>query len=226
MIISYVSDDIQQAREKASSKIKNLLDKHSNALYLNYDEENFVTANLEELAFSNALFKNNYIVLLHNIFAKKESKEKFLKNIELLAESQNLFFVTAQKLTQKDLELLKKHSHKLIQLQNLNLSKQNNETKSKEVFKLVDALAIFDLKNAWLVLQKLKKTHEAEQVYGVLWWFLKNAKNSNKRFQSFAQFIDLDTIILNFIDLPYRTYKYRSSLYQEIEKWILSLRKK
>ena len=172
MIVFVYGSDIDKVNKEATSRLESLRTKRPDAGFFKMDDETFEEVRFEELIFGQGLFDKKFIVHLQRVMENKEARECILTHLEELAESENAFVISENKLTKPTFTKIQKVAYKTY-LHELNtVEKKQNEF---NIFALGDALARKDKKNLWLLyIQALRAGLSPEQIHGTLYTQIKN----------------------------------------------------
>mgnify|MGYP002725446317 CR=1 FL=1 len=247
MLYIYYGTDIEKARGKVRATIEGMLAKNPDALSLRVTLENFEDFDLTELVQAQALFKNEYIVLLDNLLAEEVSQDVVTQFLKEIAESSNIFFLLEEKIDAKTLKKLEKVAKKV---QYFELKAQSSKLKASfNTFSLADAFGEKNKKKLWTLYSKAKFAGVSdEEIHGVLFWMAKsmllavNASaahstssgqaseagmkpfvfNKAKRFASNRGREELVNLVNELVVLPHESRRKSLPLAISLEKFILS----
>lgn len=170
MLYVYFGEDNTTARAKVQATIGSLVAKNPDALYFRITPESLRDYSLEELTESQALFKNEYIVLLDSLLTS-EQQQTVLDHLEQIATSPHAFFVLDGKILAPVRKKLEKHAKKIEEF-------KNTTTKEKEhfnAFLMTDALGARDKKKLWSLFREGKLYGASdEELHGILFWMYKS----------------------------------------------------
>jgi len=171
MIYLLYGDNTPVARKKLREILDLQLKKDPQASYFKLDDENFDEAKLEELAGSQGLFQNKYIVVLDGVLQGEKIKEAVLERIKDLESSPNIFIILESFLKKDVLTKIEKRSEKI---QKFELVKKAEVKKSAAVFELTDALGNRDKKKLWVLYEKqILGGAEPAEMHAILFWQVK-----------------------------------------------------
>jgi DNA polymerase III delta subunit len=172
MIVFVYGSDIDMVNKQAGMRLEGLRSKRPDAGFFRMDDETFDEVQFEELIFSQGLFDKKFIVHLHRVMENKEAREFILKHLKELADSENAFVVSENKLAKPTFTKLEKVSVKTEVFEEKVVEKKTLEF---NIFALGDALARKDKKNLWvLYTQALHAGLAPEQIHGTLFTQIKN----------------------------------------------------
>lgn len=179
MLYVYHGDPLE-ARAKVRVTIESLLKKNPDALSMRITEENFAEFSLLELVTAQALFKNEYIVLLDNLLVEEETKDRVLEFIKEIGKSANIFFLLEEKIDAKALKKLEKYANKIKRVVPRDSLKRSAATgkgvswDTRSTFALADALGEGNKKKLWQLFWAAKYAGISdEEIQGVLFWIAK-----------------------------------------------------
>ena len=126
---------------------------------------------MDELAGSQGLFNNSYIVYCTNFFENKEAKEVFVDRLEEISASPNIFIVLEGDIDKKTLLAVTDWAEKVQSFDKLRTGKKPDFN----IFSLTDAFGRRDKKNLWVLFQKAVASGAVpEEIHGILFWQLKS----------------------------------------------------
>ena len=239
MLYVYYGKDVDTARTKVQVTVANMLAKSPDALYFRITNDDLGGYNFDELTGSQALFKNEYVVVLDTLFSTKEGEEIVLHNLAKIAEAPHPFFVLDAALTAPIKKKLEKHAIKVHEFKEANTKKESKFN----TFSLTDALGERDVKKLWSLFREAKKSGVSdEEIHGTLFWMLKSivlaaraktadeagmkpypfnkAKNSLKNFSSIEV---IEGHVRTLALLPQQARRTGVALEIELERFILTL---
>lgn len=179
MIILFWGEDSARGLNKLNEFVLALLNKKNDNLkssLFEIGEENFDEPFFKNLLNSHHLFGEKNLVVLKRIFENKEIGGFIIKNIENIKSSENIFVFFEALLEKEILEILKKHSTKVLEFKKPKniLDKQEKKGGELTLFNLTDAFAQKNSKNAWLILQKLLiQGFNEEEIFWKIFWKIK-----------------------------------------------------
>ena len=173
MIIFIYGTDTDKVREISRKHLDTLKGKRPDAGYFKMDDETFSEAKFEELIFSQGLFDKKFIVHLDRALSNKEAREFIIKHLSELAESENAFVITENKLAKPTFEKIKKVAFKTEAFEAPVSAKADKP--EFNIFSLADALGRKDKKQMWVLLYKAFRAGTTpEQIHGTLFAQVKN----------------------------------------------------
>lgn len=171
MIYFYHGTDIDKSKIKARELLNSLREKRPDATFLKLDIENFNQNLLQEYIGGQGLFVNKNIILSDRLCEKKGIREQFLKFIEEIAESENIFIILEGKIDKTVATKIEKRAEKTV---NFNLSESYTKKEELNIFEIANALGRRDKKKLWILYRELiEKGKVPEEIHGVLFWKIK-----------------------------------------------------
>lgn len=171
MLYIYYGSDSHKARAKLQSTTAALLKKHPEAHYVRITAENFADHNLEELTQSQALFKQEYIVVFDTVCGVDEHQGTLLSWLKELAAAPHAFFVLEEKVLSSAKKKFEKHANKFQEFD----AGASKKQETFNTFALSDAFGARDKKHLWVLLQKATMRGVApEELHGILFWITKS----------------------------------------------------
>ena len=172
MIVFVYGQEVDKVLIQAKKRLEGLKTKRPDAGFFKMDDESFDEAQFEELIFSQGLFDKKFIVHLHRVMENKDAREFILKHLDELAESENAFIVSENKLAKPTFNKLEKVAVKTEVFDTKQIEKKTQEF---NIFALGDALGRKDKKNLWvLYTQALRADMAPEQIHETLFTQIKN----------------------------------------------------
>jgi DNA polymerase III delta subunit len=171
MLYFFYGSDTDAAREKANKLIESLRKKKPDAELFRIDAANCSETVLRELTAGQGLFNRSYIVQTVSLFENSEAKEIFLKRLQEIAESPNIFVSLEGGVDKKTLLQVAEVAEKA-QL----FEKKKAEGKPEfNIFSLTNAFGKRDKKELWVLFQKAVASGAVpEEIHGILFWQLKS----------------------------------------------------
>lgn len=188
MIYVFLGDRIKTT-DSVKKNTESLLKKKPDAEVFKINEDNFSQDFVLELLNSQGLFSKKYIVVLDNLLSKHieiDEKDGFLP---LMKNSEHIFFVIDDILSDSNIEVLKKISEKLTIFENKEVKKENFN-----IFDLANFLGRKDKKNLWVgYIKAIDNGVSVEEVLGILFWQVKNIvlvkKTKNQKETGLSPFV-------------------------------------
>ena len=172
MIYLLHGEDRVMAREKMHTLVDSLRAKKPDASLFKMDGEHFSGAQLEEFILGAGLFEQKYIVVLDNLFEKKEAKEDVMKKVKDIGVSENIFIILESKLDKKTTTKIEKSAEKVQEFAKEAKTKKKDEF---NIFSLTDAIGRRDRKKAWVLFQQAVLGGVAvENIHGTIFWGVKS----------------------------------------------------
>jgi len=172
MLYVYYGEDVNSARLKSSVTIDALRAKSPDALYIRVTEENYEEFDFSELVSAQALFKNEYIVLLDGLLQDELTQSEVLNFVKDFAESSNLFFILDSKIKSPTLKKLEKYAAKIQKFEKIKSSVKKEVFNS---FSLTDAFAEHNKKKLWTLFWEAKSHGVSdEEIHGLFFWIVKS----------------------------------------------------
>lgn len=184
MLYLLYGSDTEKARAKARELLESLQKKKPQAevfridpssrveLTTGHSAENWFETRIDELVSSQGLFNSNYIVYFTNVFESPEAKEGFLKKLQDIADSPNIFLVVEQTVDKKTLIKITEVAEKVQPFDKLRAGHSKAEF---NIFSLTDAFGKRDKKKLWVLYQRALQTDAMpEEIHGILFWQLKS----------------------------------------------------
>lgn len=231
--------EFRKVRKKIASILAGLEKKRPDAQYFALEDENFDTAQFEELLGGQGLFERKNIVLLDNVFSSKEGKERVMDACKEMKDSENVFILYEPTLTKKDLTKLSKHAYEVYEF--LESKKKVVEYKP---FGLSDAIGKRSVKEGWNELQRAWIAGKSsEEIHGLIFWQVKSmilasASSSaeeagmkpfmyGKSKKGAANYTDLElrSLSRNLVERYHKARRGEGELARHIEEFVLSLKK-
>jgi len=171
MIYLFHGTDFKKSRKQIGRFLDELTLKKPDASFVQIDEESFSGARCEEFIATRGLFESQVIVVFSHVLRSKEAEQFIKDNIDALSQSYNIFVFFEEELNKNTLSLFKKHAKKVWEFNLLGLRRK----KTFNIFSLSDAVGRRDRKKAWILLQQSYISGiTAENIHGILLWFIKN----------------------------------------------------
>ena len=172
MIVFIYGQEIDKVLTQAKKRLEGLKIKRPDAGFFKMDDESFDEAQFEELIFSQGLFDKKFIVHLHRVMENKDAREFVLKHLDELAESENAFVISENKLAKPTFTKIEKVAIKAEIFDTKRIEKKKQEF---NIFALSDALGKKDKKHLWILyVQALRAGVVPEQIHGTLFTQIKN----------------------------------------------------
>lgn len=175
-------------RQKVVSAVSSLVDglkkRKPNAEIFVMTEDDFNLTKIREFAESRGLFESKFIVVLKNVFSKKDTEDNLVKFLPALSASQNVFIFSEFGAIKSVIDAFKKAGGKLEEHKS-DIKKGSNlfgladsRVISKDifnVFSLADALGERNRKRLWVLFQQAKRRDiPPEEMAGMFFWQIKS----------------------------------------------------
>ncbi len=175
MIYLFSGSDQNTLRAHADTLIKSLRERQRDASYFRIVSDEFDEAFLEELIAGQGLFAPKALVFLDLLSRDKDTFDVVVNSVDEIADSENVFVILEQPLSQKHEEKLASGATKHIKL---NLKEAG--TKEVNVFQLTDALGRRDKKQGWVLFHEALTNGKApEEIHGAVTWFVRSVLASS-----------------------------------------------
>ncbi len=230
--------DTLTTRQKFDGLIASLLAKKTDSSFFLLDRDRFAIEKLRELAVSQDLFVNKYVVGLTRLFQDKKNAAPLLETLPILKQSDNIFILLEEILD----EALLKDIRLLVEKELLFNAKVSTAPSSFNIFSLTDALGERNRKQSWLLFtQALRADFAAEEIFWKFSWlvhhllFLKKTKNPDQsELKGFAKkkmlgflknysVADLEQFSTALVDLFHQSRRGEADIEIGLEKLILCL---
>jgi hypothetical protein len=184
MIYFFYGDDIEKSKANADKVVSSILSRKKDITLVKIIGEEISEQRIFELAQSQALFVNKYIIFLYRVMDNIESKKAILSTLKEMKESENIFvlcdILTSQKKT--DLEVIKKIEEKSEKSKEFKKPFRKLNKKEElaligekiDFFEFANALGERKRKSLWVLFQDaLNESVPAEEVHGIFFWQIK-----------------------------------------------------
>ncbi len=237
MLYIFFGTDRHTASKKVQATVADLQKKKPDARFFQLEGTSLSVDMVREYALSQGLFESKHIVEIRYPFETAESKEVFMNNLAVLAESPSVFLVLEGAILVADKKALTKHAENITEFK-----KATSEKKDTAIFSLAEAVGKKDKKQSWVIFQKeLAKGTQAEALHGILWWQLKSiymvmvsrdatevgmkeyTYNKAKALGNKYTKSELEGLLKKMIDMYHRSHKGLCDFDLELEKMILTL---
>lgn len=210
MLYVISNSDFSAAREKTGALVAGLKAKRPDASVVSLDHESASTQNLEGLTATQGLFAPKVIIRIDFTEALAEDIERFVADAKQCADSENIFVVSAGKLSAGNRRALAAHAQKFSAV-------DSKEKKEKDFpFALAQSLAESKARAFALYHTELQSGAAPEALHGVLFWKAKQmmARNGGAGARRIAR---------GLVDIYHRAHRGDGDLALLLEKFILSL---
>lgn len=216
MIYFLHGNDTDKARAKALEMVANMQTKKPDAELFRLDSDNWSEAKLDELASSQGLFENKFIVYINRLFEDREVKEIVLSKLDAIASSENVFIFLEGAVDKSSLKDVTKVAK---QVQVFEKIKTKKET--FDVFSLANALRARDKKELWVLYQKaLRNNASPESLSGILFWQIKTMLSGRGGNFSTAE---LENLARKLIALYHDSHRGLVDFEVGLERWLLTV---
>lgn len=229
--------DYIKVLEKSKQMVDAMLSKKPDASLFKLNTENWSDTQLQEFVGGQGLFENKYIVSISKILEEKDKAETTLAILSQIADSDNIFIWTEEKVDKKTLGKIEKLATKT------QVFEKKTEAKKYDfnIFSLGDALIARDKKRLWILYQEALRFHAPEEIHGTIFWQVKNIllsfKTSSATEAGLKPFVyskakqatekyskeEADAMSSGLIDLYHRARRGGTELDIALEKFILSI---
>ena len=200
---------------KTAEVVAGLKKRRPDAEVFTVTEDEVSLPKLQELAGGQGLFESKFIVVLKNVFSRKELAEPLLELLPTLTASQNVFIFVEGALLKPMLVAFEKAGAQIQMFAAAPKERQN-------FFALADALAARDKKRLWvLYVRALRKGASPEEISGILFWKVKDLFSSAGRGKFSAE--ELHFTARNLIKLYHDAHRGLVDFETGLERFILSV---
>jgi DNA polymerase III delta subunit len=233
MLYVFFGKDSVGVREKALAFIQTRVSATNEVVKIT--EDGYAPGILTELAESVSLFGGDQVILIDTPSKDTGFYEGVKKNLEALAESQNLFVVIEQGLLAPEKKIFSKHAEGIEEVVSETVEKFN-------VFALTDAFTRRDKKALWMLLMDAwKEGVSNEEIVGILFWQIKVLRLVehthtpeeagqkpfvyNKAKQALRSFKkgELDALSRSLVLLYHEGHGGKADMSVALERWVLTL---
>jgi len=252
MIYFFYGDDIERSKANADKVVSNILARKKNITLVKIIDEEITEQRIFELAQSQALFVNKYIIFLYRVLDNVENKKAIFSTLKEMKESGNIFvlcdILTSRKKT--DLEVIKKIEEKSEKSKEFKkpfrkLSKKEELAligEKIDFFEFANALGVRKRKELWTLFQTaLNESVPAEEVHGIFFWqvktmlLAKKCKTANEAgmkdfpFQKAKHYAEnysleeLENLSSKMVSIYHEAHRGNADMYVALEKMIMGL---
>lgn len=169
MLYLIYGNDRQKVVAKSADLVAGLKKRKPDAEIFTMAEDNFDVSKLQALAGGQGLFESKFVVVLKNLFSRKENTEKLSEILPALAVSPNIFLFVEGAFSEVTVRVFEKNAAHIQKYTMVRAERQPN------FFALADALALRDKKRLWvLYVAALRKGASPEEISGILFWKIKD----------------------------------------------------
>lgn len=244
--------DAKKCFEKSEQMIETMLSKKPDATILKINSDNVLSADLNNLINSQALFAQKNIITLARCLEEDNFTERVILNLKKIADSQNIFIFVEPDINDKTLKKIEKYAEKVQELKSINSDTKiangsriiKNSGKNINNFVIADSLGERNIKKLWkLFTEAVREETSTEEIFGILWWQVKSMilasktktahdagmkdfpYNKSKRFaKNFTQ-AELSKLADSMMQIYHDSRRGGSELEIRLEKLILNLSK-
>jgi DNA polymerase III delta subunit len=237
MLYFLYGTDTHKARAKLHDLLDTLAKKRPDSEVFKITSENWSDVQFEELLLSQGLFDQKYIVVLDNVFEKKDAKEFVVDRIEGTQTAEHVFLLLEGKVDATTLKKIEKFTAK-----SQEFTKTENKKESFNIFSITDKLVQKDKKRLWIsYVDLLGKGAGAEEIHGILFWQVKNmllaSKADSQKDTGLSPFVyknaltgarnfteqELAQMSKDLVHMTYRVRQGEGEMEVMVEKWMLQL---
>lgn len=240
MLYFLYGTDTHKSRGKLHELLTTLSKKRPESEVFKITTENWSEVQFEELLVSQGLFDQKYIVVLDNLFEKKDIKEFIIERIEQTKDDEHVFLLLEGKVDAATLKKIEKVAAKVQEFAKLETA-QNNRGQLN-IFSITDFLVRKDKKNLWVnYVDFLNRGAAAEEIHGVIFWQVKNlllvSKADSQKDTGLSPFVyksalsgarnftegELEKMSSRLVNMTHRVRIGEGELEVMLEKWILEV---
>lgn len=154
---------------------------------INSEGSNTGGLELEQYLGGRGLFGDQYVVNISDLLKDKIAGSIVIDKSTAMEQSVNHFIIREETIDAATKKLLTKFATEVFDLDKSSgnpeaASSYKSKMKDFNIFTLTDALGNKDRKLAWLTYVKARELgNEPEQIFGTIWWFVKNLKLVNAK---------------------------------------------
>lgn len=236
MLYLIYGTDTHKTRKKLHELLDLVQKKRPNSEVFKMNTESFSEASLEEMTHSQGLFENKYIVILDNLFEKKDMKETVLEKVSQMSVSDNIFFMIETKVDSSSLKKIEKLAEKTF------VFDKREEKESTNIFSITNGLLEKNKKKLWIsYIDFISQGVAPEEIHGIFFWQVKNmiiaSRVDNVKDSGLSPFAyknalsgskkykpeELIVMSNSLVDLTHRVRLGKGDLNIMLEKWVLGL---
>lgn len=237
MLYVIYGTDTHKARAKLHELLELAKKKRPEAELFKITTENWSETQFDELLIAQGLFEQKYTTVLDNLFEKKDIKSYVLDKAKEMKESEQIFLMLESSIDAASLKKFEKFSEKVQEF-----TKNEDKKPNINIFSITDGLVQKDKKKLWVsYIDLLGKGAVAEEVYGILFWQVKNmilaSRASSATETGLSPFVyknaltgarnykteDLQKMSGELVDMTHKVRQGEGELEVMIEKWVLEL---
>ncbi len=230
MLYVFHGTDVKKVADKTNNLVNLLLEKKPDAQVFSFEGLFLDEIKLDEVIEAQGLFVEKHIVVLKQVFEFENSRKVVLKHIERIANTQNIFILSENKLLASHKKVLEKHAKKI---------EEHKSVAKKDVFNvfsLSDAFCKRNKRELWLgYVKALRSGVSVENIHGTLHWTARRMLIASKgdtkgfggsfyKYKKYAtnfSFDELLKISRDLISIYHKAREGRRDLKTSLEKWIL-----
>lgn len=207
--------DRQKVIAKASDVVAGLRKRRPDAEVFSMTEDGANLSRLQELAGGQGLFESKYIVVLKNLFSRKDLAEPLSELLHGLAVSQNVFIFVEGALLKPALGAFEKAGAQIQAFAAAPKERPNH-------FALADAFALRDRKRLWVLYVKaLRRGASPEELSGMLFWKVKDLLSSGRAARFSAD--ELRAAARRLVALYHDAHRGLTDFETGLERFLLNL---
>lgn len=238
MLYVFHGTHTHKVADQTNKLVAGLLAKKPLAQVFSFEGGMVQESDLDALIEAQGLFVEKHIVVLRQTFEVAESRDVVLARLKRLADTQNIFVISENKLLAEYKKILTKHATKI--------EEHTQAVKEKEafnVFALGDALGARNKQALWVgYIQALRAGLEPESIHGTLHWAVKamlgaaNTKSaeeagqkSSYAYNKFKRYVtnfkkgELVALSRSLITLYHDARRGKTELKTALEQWVLKV---
>lgn len=238
MIYFYYGSDREKIQKTAKGTFEALQKKKPDASFVTLQSETLDENTLQEITSSQGLFEKKIVARISDIFEDKEKAELVMKSLKDMKGTENIIVWSEGELKKTDLEKIKKHTEKAEEFG----VKEKASKSFPTIFKMTDAIAERDKKNAWtLFVEELNNGVAEEELHGTIFWQMKSillAKKTKsaddaglnpyvyskaKSFSRKWEDEELTSSIEKLVRMYHEAHRGKIDFATALEKWVLSI---
>lgn len=174
MLYLFSGTDTEKSRAKFHKLTADLRTKRPEAGIFSFDAESFDEGAFSELLGAGVLFGSRALVLMNRVLENKEALEVVLKNIDRMAESDNVFFVLETELLAAPRKKFEKHAKEMYVF-DLKAKPEKKKGDSPVLYAFADAIGNRAARDGWVALIEAQgEGIVPEQLFYKATWQLKN----------------------------------------------------
>lgn len=238
MLYVYHGNNVLKVADQTNKLVASLKAKRPLVEVFSFESGQLSGSDLDALIEAQGLFVEKHIVVLRQMFEVVESRDVVLTRLKRLADTQNIFIISENKLLAEYKKTLTKHATKI--------EEHTQAIREKEVFNvfaLGDALGARNKQALWVgYMQALRAGLEPESIHGTLHWAVKAmlgtvatkspeeagqksaySYNKFKRFSTNFTKEELTTLSRSLIAIYHDAHRGKTDLKIALEQWVLQV---